>query len=254
MPGWPSCGLRAPNGTSRAIDRGERQLAEREGLVGKLCLPYSLRGLLRWREGGSGRPPSVPPRPRAGRAGWLVRDRLPGAVRPLAGAPRPGDLRGRGRALDHAIEVCERAGLFAQSIQATRRATWSCRSRTGPPPPARRPRGVELAERLHYPVGRAAALEARGVSDEDPAAGAELLPRPRRPGARWRAPRGHPRRLLAGQLLIGTDDERAQELLEQAAAQSDELGRAPPRREGTGRGGGRRAPAAGLSRATRGTG
>jgi tetratricopeptide (TPR) repeat protein len=26
-------------------------LAEREGLVGKLCLPYALRGLLRWREG-----------------------------------------------------------------------------------------------------------------------------------------------------------------------------------------------------------
>ena len=27
------------------------ELAEREGLVGKLCLPYSLRGLLLWREG-----------------------------------------------------------------------------------------------------------------------------------------------------------------------------------------------------------
>src|ERR687891_2553473 len=30
------------------------ELAEREGLVGKLCLPYALRGLLRWREGDIG--------------------------------------------------------------------------------------------------------------------------------------------------------------------------------------------------------
>src|SRR5207244_5302745 len=27
-------------------------LSEREGLVGKLCLPHALRGLLRWRDGG----------------------------------------------------------------------------------------------------------------------------------------------------------------------------------------------------------
>ena len=30
------------------------ELAEREGLVGKLCLPYTLRGMLRWREGDIG--------------------------------------------------------------------------------------------------------------------------------------------------------------------------------------------------------
>jgi hypothetical protein len=83
----------------------------------------------------------------------------------------------------------------------------------------------QMAERLHYPVGRAAALEARGVSDEDPLAGAELLVEAEEA---WRAldrpleaTRAH---LLAGQLLMGHDDERAQELLEQAAAQSDELG------------------------------
>ena len=84
---------------------------------------------------------------------------------------------------------------------------------------------AQMAERLHYPVGQAAALEARGVADEDPAAGAALLAEAE---AAWRAldrpleaTRAH---LLAGQLLIGTDDERAQELLEQAAAQSDDLG------------------------------
>ena len=82
-----------------------------------------------------------------------------------------------------------------------------------------------MAERLHYPIGRAAALEARGVADEDPAAGAELLAEAE---DAWRAldrPLEATRaRLLAGQLLLGHDDERGRELLEQAAEQSDELG------------------------------
>jgi hypothetical protein len=74
-------------------------------------------------------------------------------------------------------------------------------------------------------VGRAAALEARGVAEEDPVAGAELLAEAE--GA-WRAldrPLEATRaRLLAGQLLRGHDDDRARELLEQAAQQSEELG------------------------------
>ena len=61
-----------------------------------------------------------------------------------------------------------------------------------------------MAERLHYPVGRAAALEARGVADEDPVAGAELLAEAEEA---WRAldrPLEATRaRLLAGQLLLG---------------------------------------------------
>jgi hypothetical protein len=83
----------------------------------------------------------------------------------------------------------------------------------------------QMAERLHYPVGRAAALEASGVAEDDPAAGAELLAEAEEA---WRAldrpleaTRAH---LLAGQLLLGHDDERAQELLQEAAAQSEELG------------------------------
>jgi hypothetical protein len=84
---------------------------------------------------------------------------------------------------------------------------------------------AQMAERLHYPVGRAAALEARGVAEPDPLAGAELLAEAEEA---WRAldrPLEATRaRLLAGQLLLGQDDERAAELLEQAAAQSEELG------------------------------
>ena len=48
----PSSPSTAPTGS--AVERSTEasaELAEREGLVGKLCLPYALRGLLRWREG-----------------------------------------------------------------------------------------------------------------------------------------------------------------------------------------------------------
>jgi hypothetical protein len=82
-----------------------------------------------------------------------------------------------------------------------------------------------MAERMHYPVGRAAALEARGVASDDPAAGAELLAEAEEA---WRAldrPLEATRaRLLAGQVLLGHDDERARTLLEEAAAQSESLG------------------------------
>ena len=95
-------------------------LAEREGLVGKLCLPYTLRGLLRWREGRIGEATVLFHRAHelAEQVGWseIAFQALFG----LAIALRDqGDLDGATAALDQAIEVCERAGLIAQSIQAT---------------------------------------------------------------------------------------------------------------------------------------
>jgi predicted ATPase/class 3 adenylate cyclase len=202
-------------------------LAEREGLVGKLCLPYALRGLLRWREGRIGEATVLFHRAHelAEQVGWseIAFQALFGLALALRDQ---GDLDGATAALDQAIEVCERAGLIAQSIQATgaRAVILALAHR---PQAAREAAAMasQMAERLHYPVGRAAALEARGVADEDPAAGAELLAEAE---AAWRAldrPLEATRaRLLAGQVLIGTDDERAQELLDQAAAQSEELG------------------------------
>jgi class 3 adenylate cyclase/tetratricopeptide (TPR) repeat protein len=202
-------------------------LAEREGLVGKLCLPYALRGLLRWREGRIGEATVLFHRAHelAEQVGWseIAFQSLFG----LAIALRDqGDLDGATAALDQAIEVCERAGLIAQSIQATgaRAVVLALAHR---PKAARDAAEMasQMAERLHYPVGGAAALEARGVSAEDPAAGAELLAEAEEA---WRAldrPLEATRaRLMAGQLLLGHDDERARSLLEQAAEQSDELG------------------------------
>ena len=139
------------------------ELAEREGLVGKLCLSYSLRGLLRWRDGdweasaelfsqardlaeqigwsevafnallGLAVTAARPWRP--GRRGG---HHLPGARRVRAGGPGravdPGDLdarpdAGAGGRGGRALEVAEQAS--------------------------------ELAQRVHYPLGEAAVLEAR---------------------------------------------------------------------------------------------
>jgi class 3 adenylate cyclase/tetratricopeptide (TPR) repeat protein len=202
-------------------------LAEREGLVGKLCLPYALRGLLRWREGRIGEATVLFHRAHelAEQVGWseIAFQALFGLALALRDQ---GDLDGATAALDQAIEVCERAGLIAQSIQATgaRAVILALANRTQAANEAAA-MASQMAERLHYPVGRAAALEARGVAEEDPAAGAELLAEAEEA---WRvldrpleATRAH---LLAGQLLLGHDDERARELPDEAAAQSEELG------------------------------
>jgi class 3 adenylate cyclase/tetratricopeptide (TPR) repeat protein len=202
-------------------------LAEREGLVGKLCLPYALRGLLRWREGRIGEATVLFHRAHelAEQVGWseIAFQSLFGLALALRDQ---GDLDGATAALDQAIEVCERAGLIAQSIQATgTRAVILALAHRAQAAKEAAAMASQMAERLHYPVGRAAALEARGVAEDDPAAGAELLAEAE---AAWRAldrPLEATRaRLLAGQLLLGADDERAQELLGEAAAQSDALG------------------------------
>ena len=75
------------------------ELAEREGLVGKLCLPDRAARAAALARGEPRRVHrAVPPRPRAGRAGRLVRARLPGAVRAVdvaARLGRPGRRAGR---------------------------------------------------------------------------------------------------------------------------------------------------------------
>ena len=195
--------------------------------MGKLCLPYALRGLLRWREGRIGEATVLFHRAHelAEQVGWseIAFQALFG----LAIALRDqGDLDGATAALDQAIEVCERAGLIAQSIQATgaRAVILALAHR---PQAAARGGGDGVAD------GGAAALPgrprggARGArrGRGGPAAGAELLAEAEEA---WRAldrPLEATRaRLLAGQLLLGHDDERARELLEQAADQSEELG------------------------------
>jgi class 3 adenylate cyclase/predicted ATPase len=203
------------------------RLAEREGLVGKLCLPYALRGLLRWREGDIGAATVLFHRAHelAEQVGWseLAFQALFGLATALRDS---GDLAGASAALDRALDVCERAGLIAQSIQATasRAVILALGQRREAAAEAAR-EAAELAERLHYPIGRAAALEARGVCAGDPREGAELLDEAARAWTELDRPLEAARsRLLAGQRLMEVEPSEGRRLLEEAAEEIDRLG------------------------------
>ena len=203
------------------------ELAEREGLVGKLSVPYALRGFLRWREGQIGEATVLFHRAHelAEQVGWseIAFQALFG----LATALRDGgDLAGASAALDRALDVCERAGLIAQSIQATAARAVILTLSQRPDAAAEAAReATELAERLHYPIGRAAALEARGVCATEPREGAALLDEA---AAAWTAldrPLEAARsRLLAGQALVSAAPAEARERLEAAAEEIELLG------------------------------
>ncbi len=202
-------------------------LAEREGLVSKLCLPYALRGLLRWREG---KLDSAEERFRrahelAEQVGWseLSFQALYGLALTLRDRGAHADAV---TALGQAIDVCERAGLAAQSVQAT--ATRAVVLALGERWDAAQESAAEaegLAERLHYPIGKAAALEARGASDADPTTGARLLVEAEDAWTLLERPLEAARcRLLAGFRLRDSDPERAAELLASSAEECERLG------------------------------
>ncbi len=203
------------------------ELAEREGLVGKLCLPIALRGLLRWREGSLEESTVLFHRAHelAEQVGWseLAFQALFGLSTSLRDS---GDLAGAQAALDRALDVCERAGLIAQSIQATaaRAVVLTLAHRREAAAEAAR-EATELAERLHYPIGRAAALEAQGASAEDALAGADLLAEAAAAWAELDRPLEAARaRLLAGQVTLAVDPERGRMLLGDAAREVEALG------------------------------
>ena len=168
----------------RATD-ASAELAEREGLIGKLCLPNALRGLLAWRDGEFAASAELFTRAHeaAEQVGWS--EVSFSALFGLAAALRDsGDLSGSELALDQALAVCERAGLIAQSIQVHAALALTCtladhgeRAREA----ARQ--AATLAERVPYPVGQAAALEARGIVEPPPVA-VDLL---REAAGRWDA-------------------------------------------------------------------
>ena len=190
---------------------------------GKLCLPYALRGLLRWREGelGRGRACST-----AARTSWPSRwagprSRSPrcsaSAARCATGATTPAPAT----ALDRALDVCERAGLIAQSIQAIAARADAGAGGQGEQAAEAAEEATELAERLHYPVGRAAALEAAGFATgevEQLAAAREAWLEIGRPLDAARCA------LLAGRLQLETDPDTAASALEEVAAEFDRLG------------------------------
>jgi adenylate cyclase len=202
------------------------ELSEREGLVGKLCLPYALRGRLHWRSGNwrSSEDSYRRAHELAEQIGWseVCFDALNG----LAATMRDrGDLDGAETALGQALEVCERAGLIVQSIQAlsAQALLFGLAERPQQAGEAAE-QAAQLAERMHYPVGEAAAIEATGVVGALPQALADL----RGARERWQGlsrPLDAARcELLAGQRLLEHDRAEGLAALQRAATEYDRLG------------------------------
>jgi adenylate cyclase len=152
-------------------------LAEREGLQGKLCFPYSMRGVLLRREGdldasAEALEGAFELAEQVGRSEVAFQ-----ALFWLAGTlGEEGNHAGADQALARALDVCERAGLVAQSLEATAAravnlAVWGKTDQAA----EMAGEAESLAQRLRYPVGLAASLEARGAAAADPEERSKLL-------------------------------------------------------------------------------
>ena len=169
----------------------------------------------------------LPARARAGRAGRLVGGLLRRALLAGAHAARPRRPAGaRDATLDRALDVCERAGLIAQSIQAIsarallHRLAGATRRRARRPTPA-----VEIAERCTTPWARRRRSKRRGAVGSLPEA------RSRTSSARATAGRASAGRLMPRAASCCSDSgcsssDRAAGTasLQRAAAEYDELG------------------------------
>ncbi|HEX8855977.1 MAG TPA: tetratricopeptide repeat protein, partial [Thermoleophilaceae bacterium] len=210
----------------RASGEASAELSEREGLAGKLSLPFLLRGLLAWRQGDFDEAEVQFTRSHelAEQAGWS--EVAFSALFALAT-----DLRDRGdyssavTALAQALDVCERAGLIAQSIQAiSQRAVVLGLAGKGAQAREAAIESTELAERLHYPVARAAALEADGFS-ADPGEGIDRLEQARVAWQELGRPLDAARcSMLVGRALLDEDAVRATAALDRAADEFAALG------------------------------
>jgi class 3 adenylate cyclase/tetratricopeptide (TPR) repeat protein/ribosomal protein L40E len=209
----------------RATEASE-SLAEREGLAGKLCFPYIMRGVLSWRQGDWEE--ATKSFNRAHELGEQVgRSEVAfNALHWLALTLREsGDLSAAETELARALDICERAGLIAQSVEAisARAVVLAMQGRTDQARAAAE-EADRLAGRLHYPVGDAAKAEAAGACAEDPVSAEKLMEEARR---RWRElgrPLDAARCLLVrGRLLAGSDPEAAAAVLAEAAKEYEAL-------------------------------
>lgn len=162
------------------------ELIEREGLTGKLCFPNLLRGALAWRDG------DLDAATRSLRRAAMLADEA-GRSEVAFAALRwlvtvlgdRSDYADADQALAMALDICERAGLVAQSVEATAArainfALWGRREQAE----ALADEARSVAQRVPYPVGEVSALEARGAVARDP----EALERARAEWARLGRP------------------------------------------------------------------
>ncbi|MGA9372896.1 MAG: adenylate/guanylate cyclase domain-containing protein, partial [Solirubrobacterales bacterium] len=136
----------------RAAEASAR-LAEREGLYGKLCFPDLMRGVLSWRNGEWDE--AAKSFRRAHELGEQVgRSEVAfNALFWLAIALREsGDLSAAETELTRALDICERAGLIAQSVEAiSARAVILALAGRAEQARAAAEEAERLAGRLHYP-------------------------------------------------------------------------------------------------------
>jgi class 3 adenylate cyclase/tetratricopeptide (TPR) repeat protein len=219
--GWLAL-YRADWGAVKESSDASARLSEQQGLAGKLCLSYVLRGLLRWRDGSWDESERLFRRAHelAEQVGWS--EAAFAALFRLSMVLRDrGDFSGAVTALGQALDVCERAGLIAQSIEAisSRAEAYAMSGREEQGREAAE-EAVELAERLHYPVGQAAALEADGFTNRD----LDKLKYARRAWLDIGRPLDAARvRLLAGRLAREMDSDLAPKILGEAAADFEKL-------------------------------
>ena len=222
--------LAVHRGDWEAVEReteASGSLAEREGLTGKLCFPRMMRGALLWREGRFDESATAL-RHAAELAEQVGRSEVAfQALFWLAASLRQnGEYTEADTELSRALDLCERAGLVAQSVEAisARAVNWALAGRMEAARDAA-DEAQSLAERLRYPVGEAASLEARGAVATDPAEGTAALTEAR---AAWEA-LGRPLDsarcdFLRGRLLRESDPDAARKALDSAAAAAERLG------------------------------
>ena len=215
-------------GGGRGGRRGERQPRRARGPLRQALLPGpDARRAQLARRGLGGGGPVVPPGARARRAGRALRGRVQRALlardhparerRPLR-PPRPSSTR--------ALDICERAGLIAQSVEAisARAVVLALAGRTDQARAAAE-EADRLAGRLHYPVGEAATAEAAGACADDAEEAAAKIDEARSRWLELGRPLDATRCLVVqGRLLLGHDPETAAQLLDDAAAEYEELG------------------------------
>ncbi len=208
-------------------ERASASLARREGLRGKLCFPYVLRGILAWREGDWQKATEACSSAyehgeQVGRSEVAF-----SSLFWLATALRDsGNFAAAETELSKALDICERAGLIAQSVEAiAARAVVLRLAGRAEQAQAAAEEAAQLAERLHYPIGPAATAEAAGAAAEDPERISEELDKA---GELW-ASLGRPLDaarclMLRGLLLRESGGQGAEEALQAAAAEYERLG------------------------------
>jgi class 3 adenylate cyclase/tetratricopeptide (TPR) repeat protein len=207
----------------RTSSKASARLSEQQGLAGKVCLSQVLRGLLHWRDGEWDQAESLYRRAHslAEQVGWseAAFAALFGLATVLADR---GHFTAADLALGQALDICERAGLIAQSIQAiAARAEVLALADKDEQAVEAAKEASELADRLHYPVGHAAALQAAGFAGREP----EKLEEARTAWLEIGRPLDAARcMMLSGRLARDSDITQAADALEQAAAEFERLG------------------------------